>query len=93
MRSFSSKNRGVKYLLCVIDVFVKYSWIKLLKDKKAKADFHGFIEIVNEFERKPNKVLVDKGKEVYKNFMQKWLDNDDILICSTQNEGKLVTVS
>ena len=64
-----------------------------MKDKKAKADFHGFIEIVNEFEREPNKVLVDKGKEVYKNFMQKWLDNDDILICLTQNEGKLVTVS
>ena len=81
MGSFSSENRGVKYLLCVIDVFAKYSWIKLLKDKKAKAGFHGFIEIVNEFERKPNKLLADKGKEVYKNFMQKWLDNDDILIC------------
>ena len=29
MGSLSSKNRSVKYLLCVIDIFTKYSWIKL----------------------------------------------------------------
>ena len=36
MGSVPSKNRGVKYLLCVIDVFPKYSWVKPLNDKKAK---------------------------------------------------------
>ena len=30
--SLSSMNRGVKYLLCVIDVFTKYAWVKSLKD-------------------------------------------------------------
>ena len=40
-------NHGVKYLLCVIDVFTKYAWIKPLKDKKAKTVLHSFIEIVN----------------------------------------------
>ena len=34
MRSLSSKNKNVKYLLCVIDVFTKYAWLKPLKDKK-----------------------------------------------------------
>ena len=34
--SLSSKNKNVKYLLCVIDVFFKYAWVKLLKDKKGK---------------------------------------------------------
>ena len=34
MRSLSSKNRNVKYLLCLIDVFAKYSWVKSLKNKK-----------------------------------------------------------
>ena len=33
MGSLFSENRNVKYLLCVIDVFVKYAWIKPLKDK------------------------------------------------------------
>ena len=30
--SLSSMNCGVKYLLCVIDVFTKYAWVKSLKD-------------------------------------------------------------
>ena len=29
MESLYSKNRGIKYLLCVIDVFTKYAWLNL----------------------------------------------------------------
>ena len=61
-----------------------------LKDKKAKTAFHGFIEIVNESNRKPNKLLVDQGREFYNNFIQKWLDGNDILIYYTHNGGKSV---
>ena len=31
MGSLSSKNRSVKHLLCVTDVFVKYGWVTPLK--------------------------------------------------------------
>ena len=34
MGSLSSRNKNVKYLLCVTDVFTKYAWVKPLKDKK-----------------------------------------------------------
>ena len=27
MGSFSSSNRSIKYLLCVIDVSIKYAWV------------------------------------------------------------------
>ena len=47
MESLSSKNNNVKYLLCVIDVFTKYAWIKPLKDKKGKTILNAFIDIVN----------------------------------------------
>ena len=60
MGPLSSKNRGVKkYLLFVIDVFLKYSWLKLLKDKKAKTVLNGFSEIINKSKSKSNKLLVD----------------------------------
>ena len=60
MGPLSSKNRGVKkYLLFVIDVFLKYSWLKLLKDKKAKTVLNGFIEIINKSKSKSNKLWVD----------------------------------
>ena len=42
-----------------------------LKDKKAKTVFHGFIEIVNESNRKPNKLFVDQGREFYKILFKK----------------------
>ena len=34
MGLLSSKNKNVKYLLCVIDAFTKYALIKPLKDKR-----------------------------------------------------------
>ena len=62
MGSLSSKNRDVKYLLCVIDVFTKYACIKPLEDKKAESIFRAFVEIVNKSKRKSNKLWVDEGK-------------------------------
>ena len=62
MESLYSKNRNVKYLLCVIDNFTKYAWVKPLKDKKGKTVLNTFIKIVNESNRKPNKLWVDQGR-------------------------------
>ena len=60
MESLSSKNKNVKYLLCIIDTFTKYAWVKPLKDKKGKTVLNDFTEIVNESNRKANKLWVDK---------------------------------
>ena len=54
--SLSSDNRGVKYSLCVIDVFTKYNWVKSLKDRKAIAVLHGFAEQENKYNCQPNKL-------------------------------------
>ena len=50
MKSLFSNNKNVKNILCVIDVFAKFTWVKSLKDKKSKI----VIEIVNETNGKPN---------------------------------------
>ena len=90
MGSLSSNNKNVKYLLCVVDVFTKYAWAKPLKDKKGKTVLNAFIKIVNESNCKPNKLWVDQGREFYNKLMQEWLDNNNILMYSTHNEGKSV---
>ena len=43
---FYSKNKNVRYLLCVIDIFTKCAWVKPLKDKKGKTVLNAFIKIV-----------------------------------------------
>ena len=90
IRSLCSKHKNVKYLLCVIDVFTKYAWVKSLKDEKGKTVLNPFIEIINECNSKPNKLCVDQGREFYNKVMQKWLDNHNILMHSAHNEGKSV---
>ena len=41
------------------------------------------MEIVNESNRKPNKLSVDQGREFHNKLIQEWLDNNDILMYST----------
>ena len=61
MKSLSSFNHVVKCLLCVIDVFNKYVWVKLLNNKRAKTVLNDFIETVNKSKCKP-KLWVDKRR-------------------------------
>ena len=49
MRSLSSKNWDVNYLLYEESIFTKYAWVKALNNKKGKTVLTGFIEIVKSF--------------------------------------------
>ena len=89
MESLPSKNKNVKYLLCVIYGFAKYAWVKMLKDKKGKT-VNAFIEIVNESNRKPNKLWTDQEREICSKLAQGCLENNDILMYFTPNKGKSV---
>ena len=44
MQSLSRRNKGIKYLLCAIDLYSKYAFVIPLKDKKG-------ISIVNTFDK------------------------------------------
>ena len=90
LKSLPSKNKNVKYVLCIIDVFTKSVCIKHLKDKKGKTILNAFIEIANDSNRKLKKLWVDQGRELYNKYMQELLDNNDILMYSTHNGGKPV---
>ena len=92
MGSLSSKNKNVKYWLCFIDFFAEYAWVKLWKEKKGKTILNVFIKIVNESNRKANKLSFDQGRELYSKIMQEWLDNYDILMYFTNNGSKCKSV-
>ena len=48
---------------CAIDFFIKYAWIKQFKDKKHKTIPNAFMKIVNESNRKRNKIWLDQGRK------------------------------
>ena len=83
-------NKGFRFLLCFIDIFSKYAWVILLKDKKGINIVNAFRKILKESNRKPNKIWVDKESKFYNNSFKKWLRDNDIEIYSTNNEGKFV---
>ena len=90
MQSLSRKNKGIKYLLCAIDLYSKYAFVIPLKDKKGISIVNAFDKIIKQSNRKPNKIWVDQGGEFYNNVFEKWLSNNDIIMYSTYNEGKSV---
>ena len=76
------------FLLCVIDIFSKYAWVVPLKDPKVITITNAFQSILNYLKRKPNKIWVDKSSGFYDRSMKSWLQNNDIKMYSTHNEGK-----
>ena len=55
MQSLRKYNRGIKSLLCVIDLFSKYAWVVLFKGKRGITIVNAFQKIIWK-ERKPNKI-------------------------------------
>ena len=90
MQSLSRKNKGIKYLLCAIDLYSKYAFVILLKDIKGISIVNAFNKIIKQSNRKRNKICVDQGGEFYNNVFEKWLSDNDIIMYSTYNEGKSV---
>ena len=91
MQLLSKFNKGVRFLLCIIDIFSKYAWVIPLKDKKGISIVNAFQKIFRESNRKPNKIWVDKGSEFYNSSFKQLLQDNDIEVYSTHNEGKSVT--
>ena len=90
MQLISKRNKRIKYLLCVIDLFSKYASVVPLKDKKRMSIVNAFQSILKKSNRKPNKIWVDQGSELYNNVFKKWFKDNDINMYSAYNEGKSV---
>ena len=48
MQLLSKYNKGIKYLLCAMDLFSKYAWVVPIKDKKGTSIVNAFKKIISE---------------------------------------------
>ena len=96
MQSLSKYNKGIKYLLCAIDLLSKYAWVVPLKGKRrvtivnafqklldSSMELHSKISKAKSKGCKPNKILVDQGGEFYNNLFEKILKINNFEIYST----------
>ena len=71
MQLISKYNKGIMYLLCVLDLFSKYVWVVPLKGKKGVSIVNAFQNILHKSKRKPNKIWVDHSSEFYNKSFKK----------------------
>ena len=75
MLLISKPNKGIRFLLCVIDLFSKYVWVIPLKYKKGVTIVNVFQKVLDDSielhsKRKQNKIWIDKGSEFYNRSMK-----------------------
>ena len=88
MQKFSEWNKGVKYLLMVIDLFSKYGWIKPLRDKRSETVSKASDEMFETSKRKPKILWSDKGSEFISKHFKEFLKKKDIKLYHAENEEK-----
>ena len=76
------------FLIICVDIFSKKEWVINLKDKKCITITNGFQKILDESSRKSSKLWVDKGSEFYNRSIKSFLQNNNIEMYATHNEGK-----
>ena len=75
-------NRGYRYVLVIIDKFSKFGWTVPLKNKNAQTIKDSFENILINSKRKPNLIESDRGKEIYNNIFQDFLNKNNIKLYS-----------
>ena len=56
MQLISKFNTEFRFLFCATDIFSKYAWVVPLKDKKDVSIVNAFQKILDESNRKANKI-------------------------------------
>ena len=84
--AYAKENEGVKFLLTCIDVFSKYAWVRVLKNKEGKTVTKAFSSILEDNSYKPRALQSDKGTEFINAIFQTFLKKKSISFFTSENE-------
>ena len=89
LKKLKKYNNGFQYIINIIDLYSRYAWSIPIKNKTGKSIVEAFDSIRGS---KPKKLWVDNGSEFYNKIFKKWLNDNNIEMYSTFNEGKAVVI-
>lgn len=78
MTSFAKYNNNYKYILSVIDVFSKFAWMKVVRNKTGNEITRAFRQVINESGRIPKAVQSDAGREFKNSVFRQYLERQNI---------------
>ena len=85
-------NKGVNYLLTVVDVFSKYAWVIPIQQKTGVQTAAALTALFHKSKRSPQKLQTDDGKEFYNKHVAKVLKDNDVHHFSTSGDTKASVV-
>lgn len=85
MRTYNKYNDGYNYLLCVIDVFSKYAYVRPIKKKNSETIKNCFDTIFTEANAVPTHIQSDKGTEFVSKDVRAYFKNKNINYYTTNN--------
>ena len=85
-------NKGVNYLLTVVDVFSKYAWVVPIKQKTGLQVASALTDLFKTSKRSAQKLQTDDGKEFYNKHVTKVLTDHNVHHFSTAGDTKASVV-
>ena len=90
LKKLKKYNNGFQYIINIIDLYSRHAWSIPIKNKTGKSIVEAFNSLSET--KKPKKLWVDNGSEFYNKIFKKWLNDNNIEMYSTFNEGKAVVI-
>lgn len=89
---YSRINKGIHFLLTVIDVLSRYAFVYPLRRKTAKEVTEGFLYIINTNQRKPKFLQCDEGNEFFNRTLAILLKAEKIILYHNHSPLKAAMV-
>ena len=83
---YAGENEGMRYLLCCLEAFTKFAWLRTLKSKRASEVAEALRDILREAPEGPLYVMSDKGREFLGKPFADLLREEGIRYFNTQND-------
>lgn len=92
MIPYATKNKNMRYILTVINIFSKKAYARALKNKTGREVTRAMTSILYSIEHSIKNLHVDRGSEFYNGVMQKMLTDRGIHLYSTFSSKKAAII-